>query len=105
MGMSLLPFAPLTAPACAFIGGITGSVIVRQPHTAAGEDTVVPLEVAMEIEMCSQPCIVQHAPSVSADRKIFTGFDTVMFVEHKHVGMIGYRATVNHGLAIVFARR
>ena len=82
-----------------------GSVIIRQPHAAAGKNTVVPLEVAIEVEMGGKPGIVQHAPGVAADREIFASFDTMMLIEHKHVRMMGYGAPINHGLTIVFAGR
>src|SRR5688500_19251143 len=44
---------------------------------------------------------MQHKPGIAAYGKMLACLDAMMLVEHKHMRMMRYRATINHGLTIV----
>src|SRR5687768_3485122 len=51
--------------------------------------------------MSGEPRIVQHKPGIAAHGKMLAGLDAMVLVEHKHMRMMRYRATINHGLTVV----
>ena len=63
------------------------------------------VEVADEIEVRCKARVVQHVPGVAADREHLAGLHVVVFVEHKAARVLGHGASVDHGLAEVFAGR
>ena len=60
-------------------------------------------EIADEAEVRCEAGLLQHPERVAAHRKHLAGFDRVVAVEIEAVGVLGNRASVDHGLAVVFA--
>ena len=71
--------------------------------TASGKNSIVPAKIADELEVFPESGIMQHVPSVATHREYPPGFDAVMIIEDKAMRMIGYRAAINHRLAVIFA--
>src|SRR3989338_1559716 len=93
----------LLFPSATAVRGAAFILYKRDVAAATRENSVVPAEVADELEVPPEARVVQHAPGVAADRKNPPGFDVVMPVEDKAMRMIGDRAAIDHCLPVIFA--
>ena len=79
--------------------------VERHAAAAAGEDSVMPAEVADELEVRPETGLVQHAPGIAAYREHPPGLDGVVLVQDEMPFMADDAAVVNHRLAVVLAIR
>ncbi len=75
----------------------------RYVITATSKNSVVLAKVADELEVFPEAGIMQHVPGIATHREYSPGFNIVVAIEDKAMRMIGYRATINHRLTVIFA--
>ena len=79
--------------------------IERQRRAAAGEDAVMGIEIADELEMHRETALGEHAPGIAAYGKYPARFDSVVAIEHEGLRHIGERALIDHGLTVILTGR
>ena len=69
------------------------------------KNTMMGREIANEFEMPGKSRILEHHPSVAADRKYLASLNDVVVIEAEFNWRVRNCALVDHGLTIILARR